>query len=68
MTDAGASYGLWLLVFINSAVFIIFAFSFWITGSGIRGKEQWCACGSGSGNVWGFVKAIFASGGIKTWW
>ena len=28
MTDAGASYGLWLLVFVNSAVFIIFAFSF----------------------------------------
>lgn len=28
MDDAGASYGLWLLVFVNSAVFIIFAFSF----------------------------------------
>ena len=28
MTDPGSSYGLWLLVFINSAVFILFAFSF----------------------------------------
>ncbi len=28
MTDAGASYGLWLPVFVNSAVLILFAFSF----------------------------------------
>ena len=27
-SDPGSSYGLWLLVFINSAVFILFAFSF----------------------------------------
>ena len=26
MTDPGTAYGLWLLVFINSAVFIIFPF------------------------------------------
>ena len=28
MTDPDSSYGLWLLVFVNSAVFILFAFSF----------------------------------------
>ena len=28
MTDPGASHGLWLLVLVNSAVFILLAFSF----------------------------------------
>lgn len=28
MTDAAPAYGLWVLVIINSAIFILFAFSF----------------------------------------
>lgn len=52
MDSAGASYGLWLLVVINSAVFIIFAFSFFKPQT----KRDWRSFGAFSA----FIIALFA--------
>jgi len=50
--DTGTSYGLWTLVLINSAVFIIFAFSF----SKPETKRDWRSFGAFSA----FIIALFA--------
>lgn len=52
MTDPATSYGLWLLVFINSAVFIVFAFSFFKP----RTSRDWRSFGAFSA----FIVALFA--------
>ena len=53
MTEGGApAYGLWLLVVINSAIFIFFAFSFFRP----RSKRDWRSLGAFSA----FVVALFA--------
>lgn len=52
MTETGPAYGLWLLVFINSAVFIIFAFSFFKP----RTSRDWRSFGAFSA----FLVALFA--------
>ncbi len=51
MSDADPAYGLWLLVVINSAVFIIFAFSFFKP----RTKRDWRSFGAFSA----FLVALF---------
>lgn len=52
MTETASAYGLWLLVFINSAVFIIFAFSFFKP----RTTRDWRSFGAFSA----FLVALFA--------
>ncbi|MFC0159202.1 isoprenylcysteine carboxyl methyltransferase [Mameliella alba] len=52
MNDLGPSYGLWLLVFINSAVFILFAFSFFKPQT----SRDWRSFGAFSA----FIVALFA--------
>ena len=52
MTDTPTDYGLWSLVIINSAVFIIFAFSFFKPQT----KRDWRTFGAFSG----FLIALFA--------
>ncbi len=52
MTETGPAYGLWLLVFINSAIFIIFAFSFFKP----RTSRDWRSFGAFSA----FLVALFA--------
>jgi len=52
MEHAAPAYGLWLLVFINSAVFIIFAFSF----TKPQTKRDWRSFGAFSA----FIVALFA--------
>ncbi len=52
MEHAAPAYGLWLLVFINSAVFIIFAFSF----TKPKTKRDWRSFGAFSA----FIVALFA--------
>ncbi len=52
MTDPGSSYGLWLLVFINSAVFIVFTFSFFKPQT----SRDWRSFGAFSS----FIVALFA--------
>ncbi|MGR3271742.1 methyltransferase family protein [Thalassococcus profundi] len=52
MTETVPAYGLWLLVFINSAVFIIFAFSFFKP----RTSRDWRSFGAFSA----FLVALFA--------
>lgn len=51
MNDAGPAYGLWLLVVVNSAVFILFAFSFFKP----RTKRDWRSFGAFSA----FLVALF---------
>lgn len=51
MTDASPSYGLWLLVIVNSAIFILFAFSFFKPKS----KRDWRSFGAFSA----FLVALF---------
>ncbi|MBO9463323.1 isoprenylcysteine carboxylmethyltransferase family protein (plasmid) [Labrenzia sp. 5N] len=51
MTEPGYSYGLWFMVFINSAVFIIFAFSFFKPQT----SRDWRSFGAFSA----FVVALF---------
>jgi len=51
MTDAAPAYGLWLLVIINSAVFILFAFSF----AKPRSPRDWRSFGAFSA----FIVALF---------
>lgn len=52
MTDTAPSYGLWLLVIVNSAVFILFAFSFFKPQT----KRDWRSFGAFSA----FIVALFA--------
>jgi len=51
MTDATPAYGLWFLVLINSAVFILFAFSF----AKPRSRRDWRSLGAFSA----FIVALF---------
>jgi len=51
MQNSASAYGLWFLVFINSAVFIVFAFSFFKPNS----KRDWRSFGAFSA----FVLALF---------
>lgn len=51
MTDAAPAYGLWFLVLINSAVFILFAFSF----AKPRSRRDWRSLGAFSA----FIVALF---------
>jgi len=52
VTDQAPAYGLWLLVVINSAVFVLFAFSFYRP----RTKRDWRSFGAFSA----FIVALFA--------
>ena len=51
MTDGSPAYGLWLLVLVNSAIFIIFAFSFFKP----RSPRDWRSFGAFSA----FIVALF---------
>lgn len=52
MTDAAPAYGLWAFAFINAAIFIIFAFSFFKP----RTKRDWRSFGAFSA----FIVALFS--------